>query len=147
MRLLEDGHGTALDRVSAVQKGFSAGPGACAAITMEDITRRRGDLPMVLQADPNGALQSGQVPITEDTLNTLMEILTKIFDPQQPPTLSLDGSHLGCSHRLGRGWPRRGTAHRLTPLSLISVHCRASGLPPTSPSTFYCKATTLPCRW
>lgn len=97
IRLLEDGHGTALDRVSAVQKGFSAGPGACATISMDEITRRRGDLPLVLQAESTGELQSGQVSITEETLNTLVEILGKIFSPEHPPALSLDASRVGCA--------------------------------------------------
>lgn len=97
MRLLEDGHGTALDRVSAVQKGFSAGPGACATISMDEITRRRGDLPLVLHAESSGTLQSGQVTITEETLNTLVEILGKIFSPDQPPTLAVDASRVSCA--------------------------------------------------
>ncbi|SBS79377.1 Lipoprotein peptidase LpqM [uncultured Mycobacterium sp.] len=97
MKLLEDGHGTALDRVSAVQKGFSAGPSACATISMDEITRRRGDLPLVLQSESTGALQSGQVAITEETLNTLVEILGKIFTPEQPPALAVDASRVSCA--------------------------------------------------
>lgn len=87
--LLEEyGHGTALDRVSAVQMGFDSGPRACAAIDLTEIRERRGDLPMALQPDSRGGLQTGEVPIDEETLADLIEVLGEIFPLAQPPVLS-----------------------------------------------------------
>lgn len=45
---VEASHGTALDRVSAVQQGFDLGTASCARITMSDIRQRRGDIPAAL---------------------------------------------------------------------------------------------------
>lgn len=86
--LLEQGHGTALDRVSAFQMGFIAGAQACADIDMAHIEARRADLPLTLQVQDSGLVQSGEVRITEDTLQTLMEVLGAVFNPADPPTLS-----------------------------------------------------------
>jgi predicted metalloprotease len=87
--LLKQGHGTALDRVSAFQMGFSDGAQACAGIDMGEIDTRRGNLPMSLQEDPTGQLQTGEAPIDEQTLKTLVALLGQIFSPAKPPTLSL----------------------------------------------------------
>jgi predicted metalloprotease len=46
--MLEEGHGTALDRVSAFQMGFVSGASECAKIDLAEIEERRGDLPMAL---------------------------------------------------------------------------------------------------
>jgi hypothetical protein len=87
--LLKKGHGTALDRVSAFQIGFVGDSAECAAIDMDEINQRRGDLPMSLQIDREGDVETGEVPIDQDTLSTLMDALNKLFSPSQPPTLSL----------------------------------------------------------
>jgi predicted metalloprotease len=81
-------HGSALDRVSAFQMGFVTGASACAAINMKEIEQRRGDLPKILRTDPGGETETGEAPVNEDTLSTLMEVMGKIFNPKQPPTLS-----------------------------------------------------------
>jgi predicted metalloprotease len=90
--LLEQGHGTALDRISAFQMGFTDGAQACVGIDMGEIEARRGDLPMSLQEDPTGQMQTGEAPITEQTLKTLMAVLGQIFSPAKPPTLSLSAA-------------------------------------------------------
>ena len=41
----EDEHGSAFERVSAFQFGFTDGAASCAAIDLEEIDQRRGDLP------------------------------------------------------------------------------------------------------
>lgn len=88
--LVEEGHGTALDRISAFQMGFTNGASTCAEIDMDEIKKRRGDLPLELQPDPHGEVETGEVPINEETLSTLMEVLGKIFSPRKPPKLSFD---------------------------------------------------------
>ncbi|MEE6175618.1 peptidase [Mycobacterium sp. 050134] len=84
----DDEHGSALDRVSAFQMGFINGASACASINKKEIEQRRGDLPNALRVDPSGDPETGEVPINEDTLTTLMELLGQVFTPQTPPTLS-----------------------------------------------------------
>jgi predicted metalloprotease len=88
--LLEQGHGTALDRVSAFQMGFAGSPGDCATIDMDEIEQRRGDLPMEMSLDQNsGDVQSGEVTLDESTLTDLMEVLGQIFQLTEAPTLKL----------------------------------------------------------
>ena len=83
-------HGSAFDRVGAFQIGFDSGPAACAKIDMNEIEKRRGDLPQSLQISPEGTVETGQVDINNNTLSTLMEVLGKIFNPAKPPTLSAE---------------------------------------------------------
>ncbi|MCV7445136.1 peptidase [Mycobacterium paraense] len=84
----DDEHGSALDRISAFQMGFIDGASACATINKQEIEQRRGDLPTTLRLDTSGDPETGEVPINEDTLTTLMELLGKIFPLKNPPTLS-----------------------------------------------------------
>jgi predicted metalloprotease len=84
----DDEHGSALDRVSAFQMGFLTGAAACAVINKQEIEQRRGDLPKNLRSDDYGDPETGEVPINEDTMSTLMELMGKIFTPQRPPQLS-----------------------------------------------------------
>ncbi|BBY29266.1 hypothetical protein GCM10023114_08700 [Mycolicibacterium sediminis] len=86
---LEDGHGTALDRVSAFQMGFTAGAGACTGIDLDEIEQRRGDLPMVLGTEESGNVQPGEMAVDQNTILTLMELLDVIFHPMSPPGLSM----------------------------------------------------------
>jgi hypothetical protein len=89
--MIEEGHGTALDRVTAAQIGFVSGVSACAAIDLDEIYQRRGDIPMVLQVDEvTGSVNSGQLPIGEESIASLVETLGFIYKPEQPPALSFD---------------------------------------------------------
>jgi len=81
-------HGTGLDRVSAFQMGFDSGSGTCAKINMDEINKRRGDEPLALQQDSSGDPQTGEVPIDEDNISVLIEIMNKVFAPKSPPSLS-----------------------------------------------------------
>jgi predicted metalloprotease len=90
--MLEDGHGTALDRVSAFQMGFTSGASECAQIDMDEIETRRGDLPIALPFDDDGDVQTGEVTLDEDTLGLLMEVLGEVYQPSDPPTLSYDAA-------------------------------------------------------
>lgn len=83
---VEASHGTALDRVSAVQQGFDLGVANCARITMADIKQRRGDIPPAL-FDP--ASTQSDMPITEQALSSLIAELNTIFSPARPPSLRI----------------------------------------------------------
>jgi predicted metalloprotease len=82
----DDEHGSAFERISAFQFGFTDGAAACAGINMMEIKARRGDLPVQLPAN-----QSGELPVTEASARSLIEALNIIFAPKNPPTLSFAG--------------------------------------------------------
>lgn len=85
-----DAHGSALDRISAFQIGFSGNADQCAAINMDEIKKRQGDLPQFLSYDAYGAPANGDSPIDENLLTKLMASLNQIFTPANPPQLSLE---------------------------------------------------------
>ncbi|MFI5509015.1 peptidase [Mycobacterium sp. NPDC051804] len=83
----DDPHGSALDRVSAFQLGFTGGADQCAAIDMDEITKRQGDLPEHVTFDSGTSLDS---PINDDTLSKLMAVLDTTFQPTEAPSLTKD---------------------------------------------------------
>jgi predicted metalloprotease len=85
-------HGTALDRVSAFQKGFDTGVVTCAGIDTADIEHRRGGTPASLPREHGSRGRTGRVDIDKDTLSALMETLNASFAPARPPVLSFDGA-------------------------------------------------------
>jgi predicted metalloprotease len=89
-------HGTALDRVSAIQTGFDVGADGCAAITIAEIQQRRGDLPPSL-FDPTSP--QSDIEISEQTLATLMELLGQIFPSTHPPRLAREGDNCEASQQ------------------------------------------------
>ncbi|BBZ05231.1 lipoprotein peptidase LpqM [Mycolicibacterium chitae] len=86
-KMLEFGHGTAVDRVTAFQTGFVRGLDACVAIDLRDVEERRGELPMSLQEGRDGALETGEAPVNERTLAVLFEGLDQIYAPTAAPEL------------------------------------------------------------
>ncbi|MBU9766090.1 peptidase [Mycobacterium sp. TNTM28] len=78
-----DEHGSAFERVSAFQFGFTDGPTACAAIDMKEIDQRRGDLPVLLAKN-----QSGDLDLTEHWVASMVDALNTLFTPDDPPELS-----------------------------------------------------------
>ncbi len=83
----EDEHGSAFERVSAFQFGFTDGASSCAAIDLKEIGQRRGDLPVMLPAD-----QTGEWPVTEESVRAIVEAMGTLFSPASPPQLSFDAS-------------------------------------------------------
>ncbi|WP_370330931.1 peptidase [Mycolicibacterium hippocampi] len=80
-----DEHGSAFERVSAFQFGFTDGPAACAAIDLREIGQRRGDLPVLLPED-----QTGELAVTEDSVRSIVDAMGILFEPADPPALSFD---------------------------------------------------------
>ena len=87
---LEQGHGTALDRISAFQIGFTSDAAECGKIDMDEIALRRGDLPLTLPDEDTGDPASGDVEVTEDVVTSLVDVLGEVFQPSEAPTLSFD---------------------------------------------------------
>lgn len=82
-----DEHGSAFERLSAFQFGFTDGPSACSAIDLQEIGQRRGDLPVLLPED-----QTGELPVTEDSVRSIVDAMGVLFAPTDPPALSFDPS-------------------------------------------------------
>ena len=80
---LADEHGSAFERISAFQFGFIDGPSACAGIDAKEIAARRGDLPVALQRN-----ESGEWPVSEESVKAIIDAMTILFKPAQPPKLS-----------------------------------------------------------
>ena len=79
-------HGSAFERITAFQFGFTDGASSCASINEREIVQRRGDLPVALQQG-----ESGDWPVSEESVKAIMEALGTLFSPADPPTLSLEG--------------------------------------------------------
>jgi predicted metalloprotease len=77
-----DEHGSAFERVSAFQFGFTDGPASCAAIDLREIAQRRGDLPVLLPYD-----QTGELPVTTQSVRDVVAALNTVFRPTRPPEL------------------------------------------------------------
>lgn len=80
-----DEHGSAFERVSAFQFGFTDGATSCASIDPAEIKQRRGDLPVLLPED-----QSGELQITEESVRSIIDAMGILFSPQNPPQLTFD---------------------------------------------------------
>lgn len=78
-----DEHGSAFERISAFQFGFTDGPASCAAIDAKEIKQRRGDLPVTLQYGT-----SGEIPVSKDMVIAMVDALNRTFRPTNPPKLS-----------------------------------------------------------
>lgn len=83
----EDEHGSAFERISAFQFGFIDGSAACAAIDAQEVAQRRGDLPVALQRD-----ESGEWPVSEESVKAVVDAMNILFTPSRPPTLSFDAA-------------------------------------------------------
>lgn len=78
-------HGSAFERITAFQFGFTDGAASCAAIDAKEIAQRRGDLPVELQQG-----QSGEWPVGEESVKAIVDALGTLFSPADPPKLRLD---------------------------------------------------------
>jgi predicted metalloprotease len=79
-------HGSAFERVSAFQTGFTDGPAGCVGINVITAANRRAALPK--DALERGA--TGEEPISRESVKSLVDSLTKLFSLGTPPKLSFD---------------------------------------------------------
>lgn len=80
-----DEHGSAFERLSAFQFGFTDGPSACSGIDLREIGQRRGDLPILLPED-----HTGELPVTKASVRSIVDAMGILFEPTDPPALSFD---------------------------------------------------------
>lgn len=88
----ESVHGSAFERVTAVQIGFTDGAGACTLIDEDEIDARRSTLPQRF-ADPS---DSGELPVTEGSLDAFTRSFETILGLNNPPIVDYSGSDTGC---------------------------------------------------
>ncbi|WP_223199005.1 neutral zinc metallopeptidase [Solihabitans fulvus] len=82
-------HGSAFDRVSAFQFGFTEGPKRCAKIDLPEYEKRKTEVPL-----DNQAINSGNLPVNDKQSRDLLESSLKATYEKSganPPTLK-DGS-------------------------------------------------------
>ncbi|MGV0579533.1 neutral zinc metallopeptidase [Mycolicibacterium elephantis] len=78
-----DEHGSAFERLSAFQFGFTDGAAACKSIDMREIGQRRGDLPVLLGED-----ETGEWEVSESSVRAILDAMNILFQPANPPQLS-----------------------------------------------------------
>lgn len=83
------GHGTALDRIGALQLGFDTGVQRCTEIDTGDIEHRRAGTPASLRVGPTSHTPSPVTRIDEGRLSRMIEALNTRFRPVRPPALSI----------------------------------------------------------
>ncbi|RJO72144.1 metallopeptidase [Nocardia panacis] len=88
----ESVHGSAFERVTAVQIGFTDGARGCKGIDIDDINRRRGNLPQDFRNDPD----KGELPVNRQWLNELTKALAVILPLDPKPTFTFDGAKINC---------------------------------------------------
>ncbi|MBO0856236.1 MAG: metallopeptidase [Nocardia sp.] len=89
----ESVHGSAFERVTAVQIGFTDGPKGCKGIDMKDIAQRRKSLPQSFGDDVN----RGELAITTDSLRELGKAMASIMPVPAEPTYDYHGAALNCA--------------------------------------------------
>ncbi|WP_280243126.1 metallopeptidase [Nocardia abscessus] len=86
-------HGSAFERVTAVQIGYTDGADGCKKITRKEIAQRRGNLPTTFEPGEELA----QLPVDAAALTSLSKALAEIFPIARPPQFDYSGVGRGCS--------------------------------------------------
>ncbi|QCQ90599.1 neutral zinc metallopeptidase [Rhodococcus sp. SGAir0479] len=89
----ESTHGSAFERVTAVQLGFTDGPSACTRIDTNEILSRRAELPQSF----DGTADDGELPVTEESVRAIVASFGAVFALADPPTLDFAGADTGCA--------------------------------------------------
>ncbi len=85
-------HGTAFERVSAVQIGFTDGAASCMKIDEAEIESRRADLPQKF----SDADDDGELAVTKQTLEAFVRSFETLLELPDPPTVSYNGTDTDC---------------------------------------------------
>ncbi|MGA9870183.1 MAG: metallopeptidase [Rhodococcus sp. (in: high G+C Gram-positive bacteria)] len=88
----ESVHGSAFERVTAVQIGFTDGAGACLAIDESEIDSRRAELPQKF----SDADDDGELPITVESLDAFVRSFESLLQLENPPAVTYEGTDIGC---------------------------------------------------
>ncbi|WP_438944011.1 metallopeptidase [Nocardia blacklockiae] len=85
-------HGSAFERVTAVQIGFTDGPKGCKAIDMKDVNQRRKNLPQSFTSGDN----HGELSINKANLVELSKAMASIMPVPHEPAYDYHGARLHC---------------------------------------------------
>lgn len=85
-------HGSAFERVTAVQIGFTDGPKGCKAINQTEIDHRRGNLPQTLGNDST----HGESEVSQANLVELTKAMAAIMPIRSEPKYGYDTAKLNC---------------------------------------------------
>ncbi|WP_460718269.1 neutral zinc metallopeptidase [Nocardia heshunensis] len=88
----QDEHGTAFERVTAVQIGYTDGATGCAGITRAELQQRRGTLPTSFQPGD----KERQLPVDQPDLTLVAASLAKNYPVQPQPAYDYTGVTHGC---------------------------------------------------
>lgn len=88
----ESVHGSAFERVTAVQIGFTDGASACLSIDEDEIESRRADLPQKF----SDADDDGELPVTRAALEAFVRSFDTLLQLTDPPSVSYDGTDTDC---------------------------------------------------
>ncbi|MDJ0396604.1 metallopeptidase [Rhodococcus sp. G-MC3] len=88
----ESVHGSAFERVTAVQIGFTDGAESCTKIDENEIDTRRADLPQKF----SDADDDGELPVTRETLESFVRSFESLLKISDPPTVTYDGTNTNC---------------------------------------------------
>ncbi|MDT5093491.1 MAG: hypothetical protein QOH60_2854 [Mycobacterium sp.] len=80
-------HGSAFERISAFQMGFTDGAAACAGIDANEVDQRRGDLPVALMQN-----STGDWPVSSESVTAIVDAMNQTFSPANPPILRFDAA-------------------------------------------------------
>ncbi|MEU0539172.1 metallopeptidase [Nocardia sp. NPDC005978] len=89
-----DEHGTAFERVTAVQIGYTEGADACKRISREELAQRRGTLPTSFLPGE----QETQLPVNRASLDLLTQSLARVFPLGKAPVYDYAGVSGRCSN-------------------------------------------------
>ncbi|WP_054813311.1 hypothetical protein [Nocardia arizonensis] len=87
-------HGSAFERVTAVQLGYTDGAAACKKIDRKEIKNRRGTLPTTFETEDE---EQNQLPVDVTSLTSVSQALAKAFPVKQPPRFDYSGVVKNCS--------------------------------------------------
>jgi predicted metalloprotease len=79
-------HGSAFERLTAFQFGFDEGAAKCTTIDAKEVAARRNKIPKDLLAPG----ETGEVPISKESVGFNVEALAKSFPLAEPPKVSFD---------------------------------------------------------
>lgn len=88
----ESVHGSAFERVTAVQIGFTDGAKGCKAINESEIESRRGKLPQSFGSDTN----HGESEVDQSTLTEMAKAMAQIMPIPDEPKYTYDTAKLNC---------------------------------------------------
>ncbi|RDI50051.1 metallopeptidase [Nocardia mexicana] len=85
-------HGSAFERVTAVQIGWQDGTEGCKNINRKEIKQRRGELPTTFEEGD----KENQLPVDNESLDLVAQALGRIYPVQQAPQFDYSGVVRNC---------------------------------------------------